>query len=318
MAVTRLNFMTLNKIRCLAPGDIVDIVAPGFAPQPEEVSGALQLLREWGYQPRCPEDLIEDHFLHSNTDEKRFQFLKKALLAKDSSMIWCLRGGYGSNRLWPELLKMKKPAKPKLLIGLSDITSLHHFVNQFWKWPSLHGAHLDRLGMKKSPNQVVEELRDLLTGKSRKTQFLNLVPMNEKARKLKSLKSSVLGGNLVTLQSSLGTKTQIKLNKKILFLEEIGERAYRIDRVLVHLIQSDILKQASAVLFGEFFQCSERDGRALYYDVLKRFSSEIKIPVFSGIETGHGEIQRPLFLGTSATLKGGERGQLIVDSGVKT
>ncbi|MEK6774136.1 MAG: LD-carboxypeptidase [Bdellovibrionota bacterium] len=309
--------MPQNKIPCLAPGDIIDIVAPGFAPRPEEVEGALSLLREWGYQPRMPGDLIEDHFLHANSDEKRFQFLKKALIAKDSRFIWCLRGGYGSNRLWPQLLKMKKPAQAKIIIGLSDITSLHHFVNQFWKWPSLHGAHLDRLGLRKSPANVVQELKDLLEGRSQKTEFAGLQPLNPQAQKLKKINSSVVGGNLVTLQSSIGTRTKIKLNKKILFVEEIGERAYRIDRVLVHLQQSGVLEKVESILFGEFFQCAEKDGSLLYLDVLKRFSSEVKVPVFMGLETGHGEIQRPLFFGTPAVLQGGESGKLIIDSGVK-
>ncbi len=309
--------MLQNKVFCLAPGDIIDIVAPGFAPRPEEVEGALNLLREWGYQPRMPGDLIEDHFLHANSDEKRFLFLKRALIAKDSRFIWCLRGGYGSNRLWPQLLKMKKPAHAKIIIGLSDITSLHHFVNQFWKWPSLHGAHLDRLGLRKSPAHVVQELKDLLEGRSQKTEFTQLQPLNHRAQKMKKIKSSVVGGNLVTLQSSIGTRSKIKLNKKILFIEEIGERAYRIDRVLVHLQQSGVLEKVEAILFGEFFQCAEKDGSLLYLDVLKRFANEVKVPVFMGLETGHGEIQRPLFFGTPAVLQGGESGKLIIDSGVK-
>lgn len=309
--------MTQNKVQCLASGDIIDIVAPGFAPRPEEVEGAVQLLKEWGYQPRLPEGLISPHFLHSNSDEQRFYFLKKALMAKDSRFIWCLRGGYGSNRLWPYLRKMKKPSFAKIIIGLSDITSLHHFVNQVWRWPSLHGSHLDRLGLRTSPLKVVQETRDLLEGKTFQTEFMGLKPLNARAEKLKKIKSSVIGGNLVTLQSSIGTVNEIKLDGKILFLEEIGERAYRIDRVLVHLEQSGLLKKTKAVLFGEFFQCNEKDGRPLYQEVLKRFADEIKLPVFTGVETGHGEVQRPLFLGTSATLQGGSSAQLVVDSGVK-
>ncbi len=309
--------MTQNKVQCLAPGDIVDIVAPGFAPRPEEVEGAVQLLKDWGYQPRLPEGLIAEHFLHSNSDEQRFHFLKKALTAKDSRFIWCLRGGYGSNRLWPFLRKMKKPSQPKIIIGLSDITSLHHFVNQVWRWPSLHGAHLDRLGLRKSPAAMVQETRDLLEGKETLTKFLDLKPLNARAQKLKKIKSVVVGGNLVTLQSSIGTVNEVKLDGKILFLEDIGERAYRIDRVLVHLQQSGLLKKAKAVLFGEFYQCNEKDGRPLYLEVLKRFAEDIKLPVFTGVEAGHGEVQRPLFLNTNAVLQGGEKASLLVESGVK-
>lgn len=303
-------------VKGLKPHEIIDIVAPGFAPQPDHVKMAVEFLKSWGFKPRMPQDLIEDHFLHANTDEKRFLHLKNAILAKDSRFIWCLRGGYGSNRLWPYLLKMKKPKQKKIIIGLSDCTSLHHFVNQLWKWPSLHASHLDRLGLGKSPADITNELKSVIEGKTKLTEFKNLKALNERARKLKKIKSMVVGGNLVTLQSSIGTKTEIDLKDKILFLEEIGERAYRIDRVLVHFMQSGLLSKVSAIVFGEFFQCEERDGRKLYLDVLDRFASEVKIPVYFGVETGHGEIQRPLFFGTAATIYGGDPGQMHVESGV--
>ncbi len=302
----------------LREGDIVDLVAPGFAPSKEEVAGAVRWLKDRGYRPRLPGKTLTDHFLHSSPDEVRFELLKSALLAKDSEIIWCLRGGYGSNRLWPELLKMKKPIKPKLIIGLSDITSLHHFVNQKWSWPSLHTSHLDRLGANRAPGANVEEIIKLLQGREQETVFKNLKAMNVEALKAKNIKSSLVGGNLVTLQSSLGTKTQIQLKNKMLFLEEIGERAYRIDRVLVHLAQSGVLKSCQGIIFGEFFKCNEPDGTELYKKVLARFAEEVGIPVFEGLPTGHGEWQRPLFFGTSARLISAKgRGTLIVQSAMK-
>lgn len=309
--------MAKTKIKSLKPNDIIDIIAPGFTPNSASVKNALELLRSWGFRPRMPQDLLVEHFLHANTDEKRFLHFKNAILAKDSRFIWCLRGGYGSNRLWPYLLKMKKPTQKKIIIGLSDCTSLQHFASQFWKWPCIHGAHLDRLGQEDRNEQTTNELKDLLEGKTRVTDFKNLKPLNDRARKIKKINSQVIGGNLVTLQSSIGTKTEIKLDKKILFLEEIGERAYRIDRVLVHFKQSGLLDKAAAIVFGEFYKCEEKDGKKLYLDVIDRFASEVKIPLFFGVETGHGEIQRPLFMSTPATLYGGALGHLHVESGVE-
>lgn len=310
--------MMKKHFKPLQEGDIVDLVAPGFAPSKEEVAGAKQWLIDHGFRPRLPKQTLTRHFLHSSPDELRWELLKSALLAKDSQMIWCLRGGYGSNRLWPELLKLKKPAIPKLIIGLSDITSLHHFVNQKWGWPSLHTSHLDRLGMGRSPDSNVKEILQVLQGRTSEVIFKNLKAMNVEALQVKNIKSSLVGGNLVTLQSSLGTKTQIQLKDKILFLEEIGERAYRIDRVLVHLMQSGALKGCAGVVFGEFYKCNEPDGSPLYKKVLDRFAKEVRIPVFEGILSGHGEWQRPLFFGTKARLISAKgRGTLIVQSAVK-
>lgn len=318
MAITRHSSMKTKKIEPLKEGDTVDIIAPGFAPRPNELRGALHFLKSWKLKPRAPQGLIQKHFLHSNSDERRFHFLKQALLAKDSSIIWCLRGGYGANRLWPELMKLKKPARPKLIVGYSDATSLQHFVTQEWGWPTLHASTLDRLGKNVSPLWMVEELKNLLEGKDSHTLFRNLLPMNSVSRKNKSLHGSVIGGNLITLQCSLGTPTQPDLAGKILFLEEIGERAYRIDRALVHLLQSGVLKGCRAIVFGDFFKCEEPTGKKLYKHALQRFADEISIPVWSGVEMGHGEIQRPVFLGTRAQILGGKKGILKIDSGVKT
>jgi muramoyltetrapeptide carboxypeptidase len=123
----------------IKPGDIIDLVAPGFGPTPKEIRGAVKFLREWGLNPRVPVDLLGPDILCSNSDEKRFHFLRKALFAKDSKAIWCLRGGYGANRLLPYLQRLKSPASNKVLIGYSDVTTVHLFLNQQWGWNTIHG-----------------------------------------------------------------------------------------------------------------------------------------------------------------------------------
>src|ERR1700692_4112840 len=144
----------------LQKGDLIDVIAPGFGVTPEQVVGAHDFLLKWGLKPRIPVDLIQKHFLHANSDEKRFGFLQKALRAKDSKVIWCLRGGYGSNRLLPRLDQMRKPAQKKLLIGISDVTSLHIYFEQKWGWSGLHAPLLDRLGQGKVPPQLEKETMD--------------------------------------------------------------------------------------------------------------------------------------------------------------
>ncbi len=111
----------------LRENDIVDIVAPGYPTTLEELQGGVDFLNDWKLRPRVSSKILAPHFLHSNEDEIRFETLKTAILAEDSKVIWCLRGGYGANRLLPYLAKMKKPPQKKLLIGISDISSLHTF-----------------------------------------------------------------------------------------------------------------------------------------------------------------------------------------------
>ena len=307
----------LSKLKPLQKGDLIDIIAPGSACPPEHLQSAVLWIEKNGYKARYHPDILKPQKYLAQTDAFRFQSIKKALLAKDSKAIWCLRGGYGSFRLWPELLKMPKPKSPKLLIGLSDVTSLHQFLNQKWNWVSLHASLLDRLGQGKLPDFVEKELLLNLSGVKVNNEFSNLKPLNKYAFSNKKIKGVVLGGNLATFMVSVGTSLQMKSqkNKKIiLFFEDIGERGYKVDRFLNHLKQAQVFRSVSAVVFGDFTDCKEANGLDLVPETLKDFAETLKIPVFSGVQSGHGEIQRPLFFNSSSTLTCGDQGSMLVYS----
>ncbi|MBC7372126.1 MAG: LD-carboxypeptidase [Bdellovibrionaceae bacterium] len=303
----------MSSWKFLKAGDIVDVVSPGFASTKEEVEAARNFLLKWNLVPRIPKNLIQKHFLHSNSDEKRFGFLREAILAKDSKIVWCLRGGYGSNRLLPGLDKLK-PKTQKLLVGISDITSLHVYFEQKWNWPTLHASLLDRMGSGKVPPKIEKETMDLLFGRSQEIEFKKLKPMNASAKNLKSIRSSVVGGNLIVLQSTLGTPYQVNTDGKILFIEDLGERGYRVDRVLEHFYQAGLFKKCKALIIGEFLGGKEESGKILWPQVFKSWADRLDIPVFSGMEAGHGIIQRPVPLMTKAVLTGGSRGHLVISA----
>lgn len=301
----------------LKRGDIVDVVAPASACSEEHFRLGVKWIESMGFKPRFNPHLLQPDLYLSNSDAFRFQDLKKALYAKDSKAIWCLRGGYGSFRLWPELLKLTKKAPPKLFIGLSDITSMHQFLNQKWGWPTLHGPLLDRVGQNKLPSDVEAELIQTITGEKNAVSFANLTAMNAAASKKKVIKGTVLGGNLCTFMVSVGTKLHPKYKKKdnvILFFEDIGERGYKIDRFLQHLSQADVFKNVAAVVFGDFTDGLESNGQSLVQETLMRFAKQTKIPVFSGVESGHAVIQRPLFFNTRAVLTCDKNPNMIVYS----
>lgn len=298
----------------LKKGDIVDVVSPGFASTPDEVESARRFLLKWGLQPRIPRNLIQKHFLHANSDEKRFGFLKDALYAPDSKIVWCLRGGYGSNRLLPRLDEVKKPKQQKLLVGISDITSLHVYFEQKWKWPTLHASLLDRMGSGKVPPKIEKETMDLLFGRKNAVEFKKLRAMNKAAENVKTLKTSVVGGNLVVLQSTLGTPYQLNTDNKLLFVEDLGERGYRVDRIFEHFLQAGLYKKCHGIIIGEFLGGQESDGKVLWPQVFKSWSARLDIPVFSGMEAGHGIVQRPVPFLTKAVLQGGKKGSLVIEA----
>ncbi len=309
---------TKNRWLPFREGDIVDLVAPGFACKPEELDGAIRFLREWGLKPRVPQKIFGRDVLCSSDDRTRFRQLREALLAEDSAGIWCLRGGYGSIRLIPELSRLRQPkGRAKIFIGLSDITSLHVYLGQAWGWPTIHGPHLDRLGKKDSAKPAyVRELKKLLFGEINEIVFDKLKPMNALARKRGTIRASVTGGNLVTLQSSLSTPGHWETRGRILFFEELGERGYRVDRVFEHMRQAGLFDDARAIVFGDFTGGLEPDGRTRVPAVLQRFADTVGLPVFSGIKSGHDVVQRPVPFETRAELVLGARARLVCETGV--
>lgn len=304
----------------LEAGDVIDVIAPGYPSPSEQIVGGGEFLRSWGLVPRIPKNLVQKHFLHANSDEKRFQFLKQALLSRDSKVIWCTRGGYGSNRLLPYLAEMKKPAEMKLLVGLSDVTSLHTFFTQEWGWPSLHACVLDRLGRKALPQKLEKELHQVLFGEIDSLHFSKLKALNAAAQKIKKIKGSVVGGNLTVLQSTLGTPFQIETDGRFLFVEDIAERGYRIDRMFEQFRQAGLFKNCRGILLGHFIGGEEpASGKNNFKKVFARWAADLKIPLLSGVEAGHDVYQRTLPFNTPAILQndGGNFSLLVETGGMK-
>jgi muramoyltetrapeptide carboxypeptidase len=300
----------------LIEGDVVDIIAPASSSSGEGLQKGLQFLEGWGLVPRMSSQIFGSDVICANTDENRFDQLREALVSEDSRAIWCVRGGYGANRLIPWLSKLKKPkGPPKLFMGFSDITTLHVFLNSKWGWPTVHGPMIDRIGRGLILKPQIQELHDLYFGHEAKVFFRGLKPMNSAARRAGTVRGPVTGGNLMTLQSVIGTKAPWETLGKIVFLEEIDERGYRVDRLLEHLKQTGHFAKARAVVLGEFLGGAEADGKNRVPAVVKRFAESLSIPVMSGIQAGHGALQRPVPFGTSSVLTLGSKGSIVIDSG---
>lgn len=286
----------------LKAGAIVDVIAPASKCSTDELQKGIVLLEKWGLKPRVSPQIFGDNLLHAQSDEVRWNQLKKALLAKDSSVIWCARGGYGSMKLLPPLRKMKKPAQQKFLVGLSDITSLNVFFNQNWKWPTLHAPILSRMGRGDLPPSTHEEIQRILFGEQDTVTF-SLEPFNEKAQRSKMISGSVVGGNWTTLMASVGTPFSLKGKGNILFLEDIGERGYRLDRFWEQWEQAQFWSSLEALVLGDFTEGDEPNGSNTIWEVLRMRAEKYKKPVYRGLPSGHGNIQRPLPLGLVGEIK---------------
>lgn len=303
----------------LKKGDIVDIVATSHAASAEEIKQSAAYVRSLGLVPRVPEKLIGKDLFCANTDEKRFAFLYKALCAKDSAAVWCLRGGYGAARLMLWLEKAKKPAREKLLIGFSDITVLHLFLLQRWGWKPLHGPVLTPIARGVVSKETLRRLKALLFGAAKQATLEDLTPLNAAAKKTGSVNATLVGGNLSLLQTSLGTNWQLNTKGKILFVEEIDERPYRVDRMLTHLKQAGALDGVKAIIFGTFGNEATDAAMLKFFDqTVKRFAEEMpRIPMLKTEKIGHALENYPLPIGTKATLKLGKKPHLTAASGAK-
>lgn len=306
ISLTLMTFPTLHK------GDIIDIIAPASKSlDANDIKNIRDFLLSWDLQPRIPENIYGEDLLCANSDEIRFAHLVDALTNAESKAVWCLRGGYGSARLVENLFKLPTPKHNKLFMGFSDITVLHLFLQQQWGWQTLHTPSARQVAANSIEPENISELRNIIFGKTNSLEF-KLMPLNSSAKKPAQINSSITGGNLSLVQTSVGTPWQVDTKNKVVFLEEVDERGYRIDRALQHLKQANIFENVKAVILGDFIDGAEPNGSSLINPVLKRFAEETHIPVLSCPGIGHGKENRPLPLGTSVNLQTGENASLSI------
>ncbi|MBA2404620.1 MAG: LD-carboxypeptidase [Bdellovibrionales bacterium] len=298
--------------RPLQPNDSVEIIAPASASTEDKFTNGLQWLEKNQLLPRYPLNMVQTDLFFAAPLEQQWEHFKEALYS-DAKVIWCLRGGYGSMRLIPLLEKLVPPKNPKLLIGFSDITALHIFFNQKWNWPTLHGRTISQLHPDWDLTHEHQGLLDLIFGKVKQVSFNDLQPLNQAASETGIINSTIVGGNLRLIQSSLGTPWEIKAKGKMLFIEDVSERGYSIDRMLEQLHQAKIIDQEiAALLIGDFTEGLEKNGQSLIHDAIRRFAQRVNYPVLMGLPCGHAKgSNAALPFNTPAKLLIGQKCQLI-------
>ena len=214
----------------------------------ENMQACIETLDSWGYNVELGATTHSDSTNYfSGTDEERLDDLQQMLDNKKISAILCARGGYGVSRIVDDLRFKKFRKNPKWLIGFSDITVLHAHLTSRYKIASLHAPMAAAFNEGEANNPYVQSLRKALEGE-KATYECNTGPYNKKG----IAKGELVGGNLALLAHLVGTPSDIKTKNRILFLEDVGEYLYNIDRMLLQLKRSGKLKNLAGLIIGGF------------------------------------------------------------------
>jgi muramoyltetrapeptide carboxypeptidase len=284
------SLQSFRTPQALHPGDAVAVIAPaGPFDRPSFESG-LAAIRE-RYRVRYDERIFERHRYLAGDDARRLAELTAALTGPETKAVLCARGGYGTMRL---LAKLPRVVVPKPLVGFSDVTALHLWL-QCQGVASIHGPVITQLG--RLPPQTSERLFSLLESATPAT------PLYGTATYVGGVvEGRLLGGNLSVFTRLLGTPFMPPLDGAILLFEDLGEQPYRLDRMWTHLELAGVFRKVGGIVLGSFTGCETRDASYSSADVLRDLAIATGLPCAAGFPIGHGEVNEPVPLGVRVRL----------------
>jgi muramoyltetrapeptide carboxypeptidase len=291
----------LSTLPFLKTGDTICLVSPAFYASEQDILSGIKVLESWGLQVIAAPGIFDRWGSFAGSDEVRMSDLQWALDHPYARAILCIRGGYGISRILPGLNWDKFQENPKWLTGFSDITLLHQKIQQLG-FPSLHALMAARYG---SPDFAESSrfMREFFFGKKKEISY----PVLNHDWRPGNISGLLWGGNLSMVSHSIGSGLESGREDLILFLEEVGEAYYRIDRLLRQIVRVEtLMKRVRAVVLGQFTDCAQKEfPEEIPAMAAQAFSG---LPVFSGLPSGHGNPNFPLVLGFPAHLKkqGGE------------
>ena len=316
----------LIKPERLQPGDLVAIIAPASPPpDPKAVDRAVEQVERLGFKPKLGRNVRARLGFLAGSDRERATDLMAAFADRKVRGIICIRGGYGTARLLDRLDYGVIRQNPKVLAGYSDITTLHCALAVKANLISFHSPMLNEgLGSEKFPAFSNESFLRNVT----QAQPSGSICAGYKEKTVAILRRGVVdgelvGGNLSILVTTLGTPYQPQFKNRILFFEDIGERLYRLDRLLTHLLNAGVLQQVAGVAVGINQDCDEPPGaKAKEYtqssaDILKDRLKPLGVPVVTGLPFGHRPLNATIPIGVRARLDANRGDLIITESGVK-
>jgi muramoyltetrapeptide carboxypeptidase len=308
----------LCKPKALKPGDRVAVVAPASPFPRDEFEAGLEEVRRLGFEPVVDQSVFSRRRYLAGEAADRAHALMAAWADPAIGAVLTARGGYGSVQLIPYLDEVFIRATPKILVGYSDVTALLSFLTTRCGVTAVHGPTVTgRLGRGEASYDRASLLRalcDPAPGGPLWAPSLEAVVPGEAA-------GPIFGGNLTQLVSSLGTPWAFDPpDGCVLFLEDVNERPYRLDRMLTHLDQAGVLGRASALVFGEMPGCDEADGAITAREVCGEIAGRHGRPALWGLPSGHTSgpaVTLPLGVAVRVVSAAGAAAMVVEDSAVR-
>ena len=285
----------------LQPGDTIAIVCPaGFMPA-ERAKACIQTLKKWGYKVVKGKTLggkSKNYF--SGTDEERLQDLQQFIDDPNIAAILCGRGGYGTTRILDGIDWKAFKKNPKWIIGFSDITVLHGYMHEQLGIASIHGPMAGAFNKGNGEDRFTFSLKDTLEGKP--VQYISTTHSFNRNGKVKA---PVIGGNLCLMAHSIGSNAEYNTDGKILFLEDVGEQLYNIDRMMLQLKRAGKLKKLKGLIVGGFSdnKDTERPFGKTAYEIIAEAVEEYKYPTCFGFPISHERENVAIAIGQTYALE---------------
>jgi muramoyltetrapeptide carboxypeptidase len=288
----------------LQEGDTIGIVCPaGYMPH-EKAETCINVLQEWSFKVKIGKTLGNQFNYFSGTDEERLTDLQKMIDDEEVKSILCARGGYGLSRIIDDIDFKRFEKNPKWIIGYSDITILHAHIYTKYKTASMHSPMAAAFNNGGAENEFVQSLREAITGElynySGDGNFLNRKGLAQ---------GELIGGNLSLIIHLIGTVSDFDTRNKILFLEDVGEYLYNIDRMMMQLKRTGKLEELSALIIGGFTELKDttipfgQDVYDLIFDKIKEYD----YPVCFDFPVSHTDRNYALKIGVKHQLSVTER-----------
>lgn len=289
----------------LLPGDTVGITCPAGYVAPERVAYCEKTLQSWGFRVKRGKTIGTGSYYFSGSDAERLADLQEMLDDPELKAVLAGRGGYGCSRIVDAIDWSRFMAKPKWICGFSDITVLHSHLHQCMHVASLHSPMCGAFSAETEHSFHIKSFRRALIGQPLEYTFPASV-FNRPGQ----AEGILVGGNLAILAHLTGSISQLETRGKILFIEDIGEHLYQIDRMLLSLKRSGQLDGVNAMLVGQFsdLEDTERPFGQCLEEIIRDKLDRLEIPLAFGLSCGHETENICLRLGASYRLKAAQNG----------
>lgn len=288
----------------LSQGNTIGIVCPaGYLPK-DKAETCMRVLTEWGFEVRAGSTLGSQHNYFSGTDEQRLEDLQHMLDDKSIHAILCGRGGYGVGRIIDKIDFRKFRKHPKWIIGYSDITILHSHLYSRLKTASLHSPMAAAFNDDEYNNPYIQSLQKVIKGEKPK-YICEVNPYNN----IGEAAGKLVGGNLSLIAHLIGTRSDINTDGKILFLEDVGEYIYNVDRMLYQLKRNGKFEKLQGLIIGAFNDLKDtvipfgKDVYEVVHDIVKEYD----YPICFNFPVGHTRENYVLKVGAQYKLHVGKK-----------